>query len=247
MVVQPRTSTLSGAPNESASAVVLVVDDDAAMRGTLQKLLKKAGYTVRTAADGAAGLACVEAGDIDLVLLDRRLPDLDGLELCRRVRAHDAEAYLPIIVLTGLADDAQRHAGFAVGADDYVTKPFKTQELLDRVRVWVRTRQYLKRSRERAGAHQLREQLFRDETLLTMTSTAIHELARLLGFLLNLLELWESNVYSPEGVARLRTELQGAANDLATRVNALTGSVPSPRPPPRPGAHPSSPDPQGPA
>jgi CheY-like chemotaxis protein len=73
------------------------------------------------------------------VLLDVMLPDVDGLELCRQVRASEADEHLPIIMLTALGSDLQRHAGFAVGADDYVTKPFQLAELLDRVRVWTRT------------------------------------------------------------------------------------------------------------
>src|SRR4051812_27573066 len=71
------------------------------------------------------------------------LPDGNGLELCRRVRAQEFGVYLPIILLTALSSEAGRHAGFAAGVDDYVTKPFEAADLLDRVDVWVRTRKRL--------------------------------------------------------------------------------------------------------
>jgi response regulator RpfG family c-di-GMP phosphodiesterase len=77
------------------------------------------------------------------VLLDLMLPGLDGLTLCRQVRADSASAYLPIIMMTALVSEQQRLDGFAAGADDYVPKPFSTDELLARVQVWLRTRQRL--------------------------------------------------------------------------------------------------------
>ena len=134
---------------QPARPVVLVVDDDPEIGEVLRYLLEHAGYTVALAGGAAAALARIEAGGIDLVLLDLMLPEMHGLELCRRVRAREGEAYLPIIMLSALADEAQRHAGFVAGADDYVTKPFNSDDLLDRVRVWVRTRQQLKATDER--------------------------------------------------------------------------------------------------
>jgi CheY-like chemotaxis protein len=122
--------------------VVLVVEDDLGTWNLLRDLLEPAGYAVESAPDGLSALARLAAGGVDLLLLDLMLPDLDGLELCRQVRASEAHTRLPIIMLTALGSDAQRHAGFAAGADDYVTKPFNLQELLDRVAVWTRARQW---------------------------------------------------------------------------------------------------------
>jgi DNA-binding response OmpR family regulator len=117
--------------------LVLVVDDEPAMRDMLQRLLERDGYAVECAADGAAGLARLNAGDVDLVLLDLMLPEIDGLEFCRQVRERQQERHVPIIVVTGSVNAADRRAGFAVGADDYVLKPFRTQALVDRVRAWT--------------------------------------------------------------------------------------------------------------
>src|SRR4051794_18538115 len=121
--------------------VVLVVEDDVAMVEILRALLEPAGYVLKIASDGASGLRHVSADDVDLMLLDVLLPDLDGLELCQRVRAREGALYLPIIVLTAHAE--QRHAAFAAGADDYVVKPFDVDDLLARAQVWVQTRRRL--------------------------------------------------------------------------------------------------------
>jgi DNA-binding response OmpR family regulator len=116
-----------------------VVEDDAVLGSVVCDLLEHAGY----APDGGAGVARIEAGGVDLVLLDLMLPDVDGLELCRRARLIESDVYLPIIMLTVLGE-TQRHAGFLAGADDYVAKPFDSGDLLDRVQVWLRTRERLR-------------------------------------------------------------------------------------------------------
>jgi DNA-binding response OmpR family regulator len=123
-----------------AGSIVLVVEDDPSTADLLRLLLDADGCTVECIADGRTALARIDAGGIDLVLLDLMLPRLGGLELCRHLRAHEPEVYLPVIMVTALTDPAQRRAGFAAGADDYVAKPFDSDELLDRIRVWLGTR-----------------------------------------------------------------------------------------------------------
>lgn len=133
---------------------VLVVEDDASLAEVLCGLLQIEGYVAEHAADGHTGLARLQAGDIDLLLLDLSLPGLHGLDLCRQVRATalTGEVYVPIIMLTALGRSADRVAGFAAGADDYVPKPFDADELLGRVRVWLRMRQQMKLSHGRLRA-----------------------------------------------------------------------------------------------
>ncbi|HLH27254.1 MAG TPA: response regulator [Chloroflexota bacterium] len=132
------------ATTEAAPPTVLVVEDDPTIREVVQALLESLGHTVAAVADGQAALDRIHAGGVDLVLLDLMLPDVNGLELCRRLRAYENGSYLPIIMLTALNGEADRHAGFAAGADDYIGKPFDANELLDRAEVWLRTRQRLK-------------------------------------------------------------------------------------------------------
>ena len=120
--------------------VTLVVEDDQAMRGLLCRLLAKAGYRVVEAADGSTALAHLQTDAADVVVLDILLPDIDGYEVARRIRAEPALAQLPILMVTGLLTEAEAVEGFAAGADDYVRKPFANDELLARVRRLLRRR-----------------------------------------------------------------------------------------------------------
>jgi DNA-binding response OmpR family regulator len=120
----------------SKTPTILIVDDEPATAALLCEALEEAGYAAETAEDAGVALQRLD-DDIDLVLLDVMLPGLNGLEVCRRVRAAERDQHLPIIMLTALGSDTQRHAGFAAGADDYMVKPFDLRELLDRVGVWL--------------------------------------------------------------------------------------------------------------
>jgi DNA-binding response OmpR family regulator len=119
-------------------ARVLVVDDDPDIRVSLEEALKRAGYEVDSAGNGAAALAICQQQCPDLVLLDQMLPDLDGLEVCRRLREAPSTARVPIVFLTARTGEKERVRGLAAGADDYVVKPFSTAELLLRVRAVLR-------------------------------------------------------------------------------------------------------------
>jgi DNA-binding response OmpR family regulator len=117
-------------------AQLLLVEDDPSISEPLTRALARDGYEVRATASGEEAVAIATAGGIDLVLLDLTLPDLDGLEVCRRIRAID-EA-LPIVMLTARAEEIDLVVGFDAGADDYVAKPFSLAELLARVRARLR-------------------------------------------------------------------------------------------------------------
>jgi DNA-binding response OmpR family regulator len=117
-------------------ARLLVVEDDDALRTLLARRFEDAGYAVETAATGPDALAAAAASVPDLVLLDVMLPGLDGLDVCRRLRAD--HALLPILLLTARADELDRVVGLEVGADDYITKPFSVQEVVARVRAALR-------------------------------------------------------------------------------------------------------------
>lgn len=115
---------------------LLVVEDDDELRPLIAGRLIDAGYDVRTASTGTQALERVAEQTPDLVVLDVMLPELDGLEVCRRLRADHPLLY--IIMLTAKVDELDRVVGLEVGADDYVTKPFSLQELLARVRSALR-------------------------------------------------------------------------------------------------------------
>jgi two-component system response regulator ResD len=112
-------------------ARVLVVDDDETVADVVVSYLERSGHITSLVGDGPAALAAVAADPPDLIVLDLMLPGIDGLEVCRRVRA--AYPDLPVIMLTALGEAEDRIAGLEVGADDYVTKPFSPRELALRV------------------------------------------------------------------------------------------------------------------
>jgi len=118
------------------SARVLVVEDDPAIARLLEVELSEAGYGVELAATGAAGLAAIERDEPAIVLLDVRLPDVDGLSVCRHARRSGHG--MPILMLTALDRVGDRVLGLDAGADDYLAKPFAIEELLARLRALAR-------------------------------------------------------------------------------------------------------------
>ena len=114
---------------------ILVVDDEASVREVLSQYLELEGYLVLQAADGAEALRLAQAQPPDLVVLDLMLPGIDGIEVCRRLRAASA---VPILMLTARSDETDKLIGFAVGTDDYVTKPFSPREVVVRVQAIMR-------------------------------------------------------------------------------------------------------------
>lgn len=117
------------------SARVLLIDDDRRLQELLTRYLVQNGVQVIGALDGARGLATLDGGGFDAVLLDVMMPGLDGLEVCRRIRARNP---LPILMLTAKGDEADRVVGLELGADDYIAKPFSPRELLARLRAVLR-------------------------------------------------------------------------------------------------------------
>ena len=116
------------------SASILVADDEPNIVLSLEFLLKQAGFRVRTVSDGEAALAAIAQEPPDLVLLDVMIPGRDGYAVCQEIRSNPAWRGMRIIMLTAKGGDIQREKGLSLGADDYVTKPFSTRELVERVR-----------------------------------------------------------------------------------------------------------------
>jgi DNA-binding response OmpR family regulator len=117
------------------SSTILLVDDEAAVRKVLTFPLERDGYTVVQAADGEEALERFDGQPVDLVVLDIMLPKLDGLEVCKRLRASSS---VPIIMLTARDDELDKVLGLELGADDYITKPFSIREFRSRVRALLR-------------------------------------------------------------------------------------------------------------
>jgi DNA-binding response OmpR family regulator len=120
---------------------ILVVEDDAKIARLLELELMHAGYQVEVAHDGRAGLDRALTGGIDLMLLDVMLPQMSGLEVVRRVK--EEQPLLPVLMVTARGDRYDKVSGLDLGADDYITKPFEMEELLARIRAFLRMRQHV--------------------------------------------------------------------------------------------------------
>ncbi|MEO8672394.1 MAG: response regulator transcription factor [Tahibacter sp.] len=116
---------------------LLLVEDDARLAEMLAEYLGEAGFRVTAAGSGAAALERLAAGEFDALVLDLMLPDMDGLDVCRQLRAHSD---LPVLMLTARGDATDRIVGLELGADDYLPKPFQPRELLARLRAILRRR-----------------------------------------------------------------------------------------------------------
>lgn len=118
--------------------LVLVVDDEESIVELISFNLRKEGFTVDTAGDGLLAMDKIADNQPDLVVLDWMLPGIDGLEVCRRLRANPVSADLPVIMLTARGEEVDKILGLEIGANDYVTKPFSPRELTARVRAQLR-------------------------------------------------------------------------------------------------------------
>jgi two-component system response regulator RegX3 len=114
---------------------ILIVEDEASFSEALEFLLGKEGFSIVTAATGAEALRKFEQGGIDLVLLDLMIPEVSGIEVCRQIRA---KSKIPIIMLTAKDSEVDKVVGLEIGADDYVTKPYSSRELVARIRAVLR-------------------------------------------------------------------------------------------------------------
>jgi DNA-binding response OmpR family regulator len=129
----------------------LLVEDDARLGAMVAEYLGRHDLDVTVAPDGERGLAALRRGRFDVVLLDVMLPGIDGLEVCRRIRAAPEWVTLPVLMLTARGDDVDKIVGLELGADDYLAKPFNPRELLARIRAVLRRGAAAPRARFTAG------------------------------------------------------------------------------------------------
>jgi DNA-binding response OmpR family regulator len=132
----------------NGSARILLVDDEQSIQTLLSYPLRKDGYHVTSALDGGEALRRFEEGRFDLVILDLMLPRMDGVDVCRQLRSR---SQVPIIMLTAKGSETDKVAGFEVGADDYITKPFSMREFRSRVKAALRRSRMVERMGEEGG------------------------------------------------------------------------------------------------
>jgi len=181
--------------SEKTDFTVLVVDDNEANLATLKGLLSYEGYTILTATSGTTSLEIAESAQPDLILLDIKMPVMDGFEVCRRLKSSKETYQIPIIFLTVLSQTSDIVKGLELGAEDYVSKPFKPAELLARVRVHLQ----LKMAKDQLKKNNLRLAEQNDElSLLNATKDKLlsiisHDLRAPMGTLKEILDFIMSN------------------------------------------------------
>lgn len=178
---------------------VLVVDDDPRNRKLLEEYLLGAGYEVRLAHDGGSALALAAERPPDLVLLDVMMPDLSGLEVCRRLKADARTRLCQVVLVTALDGTPHRVEGLDTGADDYVSKPVRREEFMAKVRSLLRARRLLAEIEENRATLALRNSQLEELEALkeTLTQTLVHDLKNPLAAVLGNLELMERRVEEP--------------------------------------------------
>src|SRR4029078_5783490 len=124
-----------------AKAQILIVEDDRSLAEVLEYNLRQDGYQTTVANDGQDGLRQARLKSPDLILLELMLPMVDGLEVCRRVRADPVTRNMLVLMLTAKTEETDEFVGFSVGTDDYVAKPFSVKVLLERIRALLRRRE----------------------------------------------------------------------------------------------------------
>ncbi len=187
--------------------VILVVDDERANRALIRAYLG-AGFDVQEAEDGERALEMLSDRPVDLVLLDVMMPRMNGFDACRRIKAgRGDQPYLPVVLLTALGQQEDRNTGLEAGADEFLTKPVDRQELLLRVRMFVRIRTQESRIRHQVSAleqrdamirHQIEELRALDSLKDELVSLMVHDLRNPLGGIVGFLDTLERHVADPD-------------------------------------------------
>ncbi|MBF1999801.1 MAG: hybrid sensor histidine kinase/response regulator [Synechococcales cyanobacterium M58_A2018_015] len=224
------SSPIPSVSSDSKADVVLIVDDNPTNLSILSTALSSAGLRFRVAVDGESALAQAERTLPDLILLDVQMPGIDGFETCRRLKANPATQAIPVIFTTALADSDSKVKGFALGAVDYIPKPFEQQEVLARVQVHLQLRHLTEsleqQVRERTAAlQQAQVQLVQQEKLSTLgelIAGIAHEINNPINFIAsNIAPLQESIASLIELVQLYQQEYPQPSPRLAQAIEEL--------------------------
>lgn len=195
--------------NAEIKQPILIVDDNPDIRRLLHHAVKPEGYSVLQARSGAEALEILTTTEVSAVLLDLRMPDMDGIEVCRRIRADARTAALPVMMITGNKDLESRLAGFEAGVDDYILKPFDMREVITRLRSHMEVAR-------------LRSELARLQGVLATTRLVLHEFNNPIQILVGALDLLgEESAAAGEAMGMLK-DATLRLQRLATKVVAIS-------------------------
>jgi two-component system sensor histidine kinase/response regulator len=207
---------------------ILIVDDQPINVLLLQRCLEREGISTAGAHDGAEALALVAQEPPDLILLDVMMPDIDGIEVCRRLQASEATRHIPVIFITARSTKAGKLEGLGAGAVDYITKPLDLDETLARVRTQLR---FAAINREMLDLQRRLVEARRAATIGAVTQGIAHNLNNLLGVALGYLELLKARADQPAAVRENAAHADQAVQRIVSIVGQLTAlEVRSPLP-----------------
>jgi CheY-like chemotaxis protein len=209
----PETTIATPPAPASLPHVLLVEDQERAAHG-LQELLQLQGFRVTCAADGPSGLYAARSSRLDAIVLDVRLPGMDGFAVCRALREDEATREIPIVMLTGLGDTPSKLQGFETGADDYLVKPVPARELAARLRRLITARA--------EASTRLHDQRLR--VISEIAAAVCEELSAPLAAALGTLDLAMLRPGIPADVRRDLSQCRSHLWEVATTIAELTDS-----------------------
>ena len=201
---------------------VLVVDDQPVNVQLLKRALEREGITVSTAYNGQEALDLVDHEAPDLILLDVMMPEMDGIEVCQRLQAHNAHKNIPVIFITARSSKEGRLAGLGVGAVDYITKPIDLDETLARVQTQLRVVQV---NRDMLDLQRRLQESRRAASVGAITQGIAHNLNNLLGVVLGYLDLIKTQAAKPDAVRANAENLEAAVQRIVAIIRQLSSLV----------------------
>lgn len=211
-----------------AASSILVVDDQPINVQLLKRKLEREGLQVTAAYSGPEALAAIERERPDLILLDVMMPDMDGIEVCRRLQANEATRSIPVIFITARSGKESKLEGLGVGAVDYITKPIDLDETIARVQTQLR---FVTVNRQLVELTRRLEESRKTATIGAVTQGIAHNLNNLLGVVIGYLDLIKAYHDNPEQVRKNAQHVEDAVHRIVTIVKQLSTLVVRSRPP----------------
>jgi two-component system, sensor histidine kinase and response regulator len=211
-----------------ATPCILVVDDQPINVQLLKRKLEREGIRVFTATNGVEALAATTKEKPDLILLDVMMPDMDGIEVCQRLQAHEDTRSIPIIFITARTNKESKLEGLAVGAVDYITKPIDLDETMARVQTQLR---FVSVNRQMVDLQRRLEEARKAATIGAVTQGIAHNLNNLLGVVIGYLDLVKAYYDKPDQVRKNAHHVEEAVQRIVVIIKQLSSLVVKSRPP----------------
>ncbi len=198
------------------NARVLIVDDDSLGISLMKKAMEGKGYKIATATNGKTALTKAWANNFDIIILDIKLPDINGFQICEKLKQHPSTSNIPVVFLTGLNNQKDVIKGFKSGAVDYISKPFNADEFNSRLENQLKLREYAQEMEENARISEEAKQ-----NISTFISSLAHELKNPLNSIIGFSEILQGKNISEEEKISYLKHIHGSGQDLLHLLNDL--------------------------